>query len=84
MALVVSPRKATENHADGERPMHRSSSGTSVTFPKYEGEGGAVTVPEGTTRIALFFFAGCTNLTQITLPKTLKAIRGAAFFGCTG
>lgn len=50
---------------------------------KYEGEGGAVTVPEGVTSIGPSCFTGCKSLTKITFPKTLKNIHGAAFFNCT-
>lgn len=50
---------------------------------KFEGEGGAVTVPEGVTSIGPSCFMGCKSLTKITFPKTLKDIHGAAFFNCT-
>ena len=45
-----------------------------------------IVIPEGVTRIGYQGFYGCTNLTNLTLPKSLKEIgvpSGQAFAGCT-
>ncbi len=86
MALTIKRKESFENHADGEHPMHRfliSYVNGRQALRKYEGEGGAVTVPEGVTSIGPSCFMGCNSLTKITFPKTLKSILGAAFFNCT-
>ena len=40
-------------------------------------------VKEGTTCIADSAFANCTNLKEITIPKSVKGISSKAFYGCT-
>ena len=39
-------------------------------------------VPEGTTRIGNYAFAGCVNLKKITIPESVKEIGHQAFFKC--
>ena len=41
-------------------------------------------IPEGVTEISAYAFQDYTNLTSITLPKSLREIRESAFAGCTG
>ena len=36
------------------------------------------------TEIRPYYFYGCTNLTKIELPSTVKSIGSNAFYGCTG
>ncbi len=50
---------------------------------------GAITIPSSYNNIPItiiegFAFDGCANLTNVTLPESLKTIQGAAFRGCTG
>ena len=51
---------------------------------KYNGPGGAVAVPEGVTKIAVFAFGGCTGLTQVVFPDSLTQIGDLAFKNCAG
>jgi len=39
-------------------------------------------VEEGITHLSELAFYNCENLTSVSLPATLKNIRGAAFYGC--
>lgn len=43
---------------------------------------GEYTVKKGTSVIALYAFAGCENLTKITIPGTVKYISESMFLGC--
>ena len=45
---------------------------------------GALVVPAGVTEIAPAAFSGCTSLTSLSLPSTLKTIGDSTFYGCTG
>lgn len=47
----------------------------------YEGEGGEVVVPEGYTAIGMSAFAH-SNVTSVTIPKSVKVIGVKAFMGC--
>jgi len=43
-----------------------------------------ITIPDSVTYINNFAFGGCTGLTSITIPKSVKTIEGwGAFTGCT-
>ena len=50
---------------------------------KYCGEGGAVVIPDGVTRIGAFAFEDCKSLTNITIPDGVTSIGECAFFRCT-
>lgn len=41
---------------------------------KYRGPGGDVTIPECVTKIGRFAFDGCTSLTDITIPGSVREI----------
>ena len=40
-------------------------------------------IPEGTTRIRAYAFAGCNLLESVTIPESVKKIGDDAFSGCT-
>lgn len=45
---------------------------------------GKLIIPEGVTKIGLSAFSGCTGITEIEFPSTLKEIDHFAFSYCTG
>ena len=45
---------------------------------------GAYNIKEGTLTIADYAFAGCTSLTELTIPNSVTSIGSSAFYGCTG
>ena len=49
---------------------------------KYDGPGGAVTVPDDVTVIGKEAFAGCESLTGVVLPDGLIAVEDRAFADC--
>ena len=54
---------------------------------QWQGSLTGIVIPEGVTRIGFQGFFQCTNLTNLTLPKSLKEIgvpSGQAFAGCSG
>ena len=50
---------------------------------RYNGPGGAVTIPDGVIRIATYAFGGCSSVTSVTIPDSVTSIGGQAFYGCT-
>ena len=54
------------------------------TLVDYIGKGGAVEVPNDITVIGSGAFAGETEVTSITFPRSVTAIESLAFDGCTG
>ena len=50
-----------------------------VPWSKYREDIKAVVIGEGITSIGRYAFAACPNLTQVTLPSTLKEAQGLAF-----
>ena len=52
----------------------------------YKGEkpSGVVKIKDGTTTILSNLFQGCTGLTSITIPNTMKSIGDRAFYNCSG
>lgn len=51
---------------------------------KYNGSGGAVTIPGGVTKIGSAAFIERTDLTSVTIPDGVTEIEWSAFFGCAG
>lgn len=54
---------------------------------QWQGKLTGIVIPEGVTRIGFQGFFQCSNLTNLTLPKSLKEIgvpSGQAFGGCSG
>ncbi len=49
---------------------------------KYNGAGGAVTIPDGVTSIGDDAFFYCMSLTSVTIPASVTSIGDGAFFGC--
>ena len=49
---------------------------------KYNGPGGAVTIPVGVKELGNDVFKNCTSLTNITIPKGVTRIGYDVFFGC--
>lgn len=56
----------------------------SGVLTKYNGKGGAVSIPEGVTRIKNNAFDTCTKLTSVTIPSSVTSIGTFAFYGCIG
>ena len=50
---------------------------------RYKGPGGAVTIPDGVTKIGYEAFSGCTTLTRVTLSESVEEVSYRAFFGCS-
>ena len=50
---------------------------------KYNGAGGAVTIPDGVTSIGEKAFEGCAEITSVSCPASLLQIGKNAFYGCT-
>lgn len=50
----------------------------------YKGPGGAITIPDGVTRIASQAFADRSDITSVTFPGSLTAIDSYAFSNCIG
>ncbi len=44
---------------------------------------GAVTIPDGVTKIPMYAFYGCDGITSITIPDSLTSIGSEAFYGCS-
>lgn len=64
-------------------------SGSSLTITKYTGSGGAVVIPgaiDGKSVVSIgdYAFAGCGELTGVTIPTGLKSIGHRAFADCGG
>ena len=51
---------------------------------KYSGPGGAVTIPNGVTRIGERAFEDCDSMTSITIPTSVTSIGESAFYDCGG
>lgn len=49
---------------------------------KYNGSGGAVTIPNGVTKIGNEAFANCTSLTSVVIPNGVTVIDNLAFASC--
>ena len=49
---------------------------------EYDGEGGNVIIPDGVTTIGEEAFYECSNLTSISIPKSVKSIEIRAFWEC--
>ncbi len=93
--LAVNPDDSTESDDSGTTTYTTSSgytytlSGGAATIIKYEGSGGAVTVPaslDGYPVVAIgdSAFEGNTALTSITLSEGITTIGQWAFADCTG
>jgi serine/threonine protein kinase len=59
-----------------------------IIIAKYVGPGGAVTIPARINELPVIAigsgaFSGCTNVTSVTVPKSVTTIRDSAFAGCT-
>ena len=50
---------------------------------KYNGPGGAVTIPDNVTTIGENAFNSCTALTSVTIPGNVTSIGGGAFCNCS-
>ena len=50
---------------------------------KYNGSGGAVTIPESVTVIGNSAFFGCATLTGVTIPNSVTSIEDWAFLDCS-
>lgn len=44
---------------------------------------GEIVIPAGITKIDMYMFNGCKNITKVTLPETIQYISRCAFEGCT-
>ena len=57
---------------------------TDGVLTKYNGAGGAVTIPSGVTSIGDFAFRNCSALTSVTIPSSVTSIGYEAFYECSG
>ena len=65
--------------------------GGEITITRYNGPGGAVTIPPTiptigglpVTSIGYQAFSGCTSLTSVTIPDSVTSIGKFAFYNCT-
>ncbi len=77
--ITVDALNSVYSSVDGV--LFKKNQATLIQYPG--GKGGSYTAPTGTTSIGDFAFAGCTNLTGVTIPDSVTAIGWAAFSGCT-
>ncbi len=52
-------------------------------FSSFSSQVKAIELPEGLRKISKYAFANFTELTEITIPSTVKTIDEKAFYGCT-
>ena len=72
---------------DPDNPSYSSRNGMLCTKDGsiiIVGVNGDVVILECVTSIGNGAFAGCTNLTSVTIPNSVKSICKEAFFGCSG
>lgn len=50
---------------------------------EFEIKDGVAIIPEGTTRIGAYAFAGCSLLESVTIPESVTKIDSLAFLGCS-
>ena len=77
LALCLGLLPMTALAADGDFAIRNG------VLTKYNGSGGAVTIPNGVTKIGNSAFSRCTNLTSVTIPSGVTSIKEYAFSGCT-
>lgn len=54
------------------------------TVVKYHGNASVLVIPEGIEAIACDAFSGCTTLSEVTIPSTVKRIGHRIFGNCKG
>jgi hypothetical protein len=69
-------------------PKHYTTNGNAITITRYNGPGGAVTIPETITGLPVTWigvdaFYNCSNLTSITIPQSVTNLDNQVFFGCS-
>jgi hypothetical protein len=75
---------------DAENPVFSSKDGvwfdktTSKLICYPAGKAGSYEIPDGVTEICAGAFQGFTNLTNVTIPASVRHIGGWAFWQCTG
>ncbi|MBO4676003.1 MAG: leucine-rich repeat protein [Oscillospiraceae bacterium] len=75
--------------ADSSGDWNYEIDGGEATITKYNGAGGEVTIPstlggKPVTVIGNYAFSGCTDLTAVTIPKSITKMEYGAFSGCDG
>lgn len=78
-SITVSPNNA--NYASETGILYNKEKTQVVLIPKRIS--GEIVIPAGITKIDMYMFSGCKNITKINLPETIQSIGGYAFEECT-
>ena len=86
MERISAHAEGTEALTEGDYTYTVDDAGN-ATITKYNGEGGAVTIPstlggKPVTAIGGGAFYGCSELTSVTIPEGVTEIGNLAFNGC--
>lgn len=78
-SITVSPNNA--NYASETGILYNKEKTQVVLIPKRIS--GEIVIPAGITKIDMYMFNGCKNITKVTLPETIQIISRCAFEDCT-
>lgn len=78
-SITVSPNNA--NYASETGILYNKEKTQVVHIPKLIS--GEIVIPAGITKIDMYMFNGCKNITKVTLPETIQYISRCAFEDCT-
>jgi hypothetical protein len=70
------------NYSSLDDVLYNQTQTTLIQFPG--GKSGAFIIPSGVTGIATYAFAGCNDMTSVSIPDSVTSIGSYAFSGCTG
>ena len=77
---VINVGENNESYTSEDGVLFDKNKTTLITYPG--GKKGAYTIPYGVKSIS-DAFAGCTRLTNVTIPDSVTSIGNSAFYGCT-